>query len=78
MARISVRFLLLAFTAGMVGTAGAALAQSAQKASDALIPLTVELGDVSLTKLPFIIAADNGIYEKNGLKVSQFITPAAA
>jgi NitT/TauT family transport system substrate-binding protein len=40
--------------------------------------LTVELGDVSLTKLPFIVAADTGIYERNGLAVSQFITPAAA
>ena len=55
---------------------GAASAQ--EKASDKLIPLTVELGDVSLTKLPFIMAADNGIYERNGLKVSQFIAPAAA
>jgi NitT/TauT family transport system substrate-binding protein len=51
-------------------------ARSQEKA--ALIPLTVELGDVSLTKLPFIVAADNGIYERNGLKVSQFITPSAA
>jgi ABC-type nitrate/sulfonate/bicarbonate transport system substrate-binding protein len=50
--------------------AGAAFAQ--EKA------VTVELGDVSLTKLPFIMAADNGIYEKNGLKVTQFITPGAA
>jgi NitT/TauT family transport system substrate-binding protein len=40
--------------------------------------LTVELGDVSLTKLPFIVAADTGIYERNGLTVSQFITPSAA
>jgi NitT/TauT family transport system substrate-binding protein len=40
--------------------------------------LTVELGDVSLTKLPFIMAADYGIYEKNGLKIRQYITPSAA
>ncbi len=40
--------------------------------------LTVELGDVSLTKLPFIMAADYGIYERNGLKVRQYITPSAA
>ncbi len=33
---------------------------------------------MSLTKLPFIVAADNGIYERNGLKVDQFITPSAA
>src|SRR5579862_3152010 len=55
---------------------GAASAQ--EKAADKLIPVTVELGDVSLTKLPFIMAADNGIYERNGLKVSQYITPGAA
>ena len=40
--------------------------------------LTVELGDVSLTKLPFIMAADYGIYEKNNLKIRQYITPSAA
>jgi NitT/TauT family transport system substrate-binding protein len=55
---------------------GAARAQ--EKVADKLVPLTVELGDVSLTKLPFIMAADNGIYERNGLKVSQFITLGAA
>ncbi len=47
-------------------------------AQDAPLPVSVELGDVSLTKLPFIVAADNGIYERNGLKVDQFITPSAA
>jgi NitT/TauT family transport system substrate-binding protein len=63
--------ILLLAVAGLAvpGTAGA---------QDRLIPVTVELGDVSLTKLPFIMAADAGIYEKNGLKVSQFITPGAA
>lgn len=45
------------------------------RAQDAL---SVELGDVSLTKLPFIMAADYGIYERNGLQVRQYITPAAA
>jgi NitT/TauT family transport system substrate-binding protein len=80
MTRISLRLMLLAVTAGVLGMSGAAVAQNNQdkKAAETLIPVTVELGDVSLTKLPFIIAADNGIYEKNGLKVSQFITPSAA
>jgi NitT/TauT family transport system substrate-binding protein len=55
---------------------GAAFAQD--KTAAELIPVTVELGDVSLTKLPFIMAADNGIYQRNGLAVSQFITPSAA
>ncbi|HLH98890.1 MAG TPA: ABC transporter substrate-binding protein [Xanthobacteraceae bacterium] len=57
---------------------GTIRAQEKPAAGGALTPLTVELGDVSLTKLPFIMAADNGIYEKNGLKVSQYITPGAA
>ena len=38
----------------------------------------VALGDVSLQKVPYIIAADAGIYAKNGLDVHQFITPRAA
>jgi NitT/TauT family transport system substrate-binding protein len=42
------------------------------------LALTVELGDVSATKLPFIVAAENGIYARNGLQVTQFITPSAA
>jgi NitT/TauT family transport system substrate-binding protein len=49
-----------------------------QEKADKLVPVTVELGDVSLTKLPFIMAADNGIYARNGLNVSQFISPGAA
>jgi NitT/TauT family transport system substrate-binding protein len=62
-------FLVLA---GATGWPGAAVAQQ-----DASV-LTVELGDVSLTKLPFIMAADYGIYEKNNLKIRQYITPSAA
>jgi len=42
------------------------------------LSVTVSLGDVSLTKLPFIMAADYGIYERNGLKVRVFISPSAA
>src|SRR5437016_3961150 len=41
-------------------------AQSASPQGDVL-PLTVELGDVSLTKLPFVMAAETGIYRRNGL-----------
>lgn len=43
-----------------------------------LIPVDVSLGDVSINKVPFLVAADNGFYEKNGLEVHQFITPGAA
>jgi NitT/TauT family transport system substrate-binding protein len=48
------------------------------RAQDKLLPITVELGDVSLTKLPFVMAAEAGIYRRNGLEVKQFITPNAA
>ena len=50
----------------------------AARAQEQLLPLTVELGDVSLTKLPFVMAAEAGIYRRNGLEVKQFITPNAA
>jgi NitT/TauT family transport system substrate-binding protein len=50
----------------------------AARAQDTGMTLTVELGDVSATKLPFIMAAESGIYARNGLTVTQFITPGAA
>jgi len=46
--------------------------------AQAPLSLSVELGDVSLTKLPFVMAAEAGIYRRNGLEVRQFITPRAA
>jgi ABC-type nitrate/sulfonate/bicarbonate transport system substrate-binding protein len=33
------------------------------------IPLKVEMGDVSINKIPFLIALDEGLYEKYGLDV---------
>jgi len=47
-------------------------------AADKPAQIDVALGDVSLQKVPYLIAADAGIYEKNGLRVHQFITPRAA
>src|SRR5215813_2528490 len=47
-------------------------------AAEKTIPLDVALGDVSLNKVAFLIAADAGIYARNGLDVHQFITPGAA
>src|SRR5258705_13478764 len=47
-------------------------------AQDKPLPLEVGLGDVSLNKLMFVIAAETGIYKKNGLDVAQFISPSAA
>ncbi len=58
----------------IVGVATSCPAQAPQT----LTPVTVELGDVSLTKLPILLAADNGIFERNGLKVDIFVTPSAA
>jgi len=48
------------------------------QAQDGLLAVSVELGDVSLTKLPFVLAAEAGIYKRNGLEVQQYITPRAA
>src|SRR5215467_14361624 len=53
-------------------------AASPSFAADKLTSVDVALGDVSLNKVPFLIAADAGIYAKNGLDVHQFITPGAA
>ena len=42
------------------------------------IRIRVRLGDVSLNKLIFVIAQEEGIYQKNGLEIEQYITPRAA
>ncbi|MBF8305212.1 MAG: hypothetical protein HW398_400 [Acidobacteria bacterium] len=42
------------------------------------IRIRVSLGDVSLNKLIFVIAQEEGIYKKNGLEIEQYITPRAA
>ena len=54
------------------------LAAGPLHAADKPISLEVALGDVSLNKVSFLIAADAGIYQRNGLDVHQFITPGAA
>jgi NitT/TauT family transport system substrate-binding protein len=79
--RVSIlrRFLCFALAAcPLMGLSAARAQGNKPENADNLIPVSVELGDVSLTKLPFIMAADNGIYQRDGLKVSQFITPSAA
>ena len=69
MASMHRRIALIALIA--IGLTTSALAQ--QK-----IPLRVRLGDVSINKVPFVVAFEEGIYEKNGLDVDQFISPGAA
>jgi len=54
------------------------LAALPSHAADKLTAVDVALGDVSLNKVPFLIAADTDIYARNGLDVHQFITPTAA
>jgi len=51
---------------------------AAPRAHAQLLPISIELGDVSLTKLPFVMAAEAGIYRRNGLDAKQYITPRAA
>jgi NitT/TauT family transport system substrate-binding protein len=60
------------------GFALACVAALPSRAAAPLTPLDVALGDVSLNKVSFLIAADAGIYARNGLEVHQFITPGAA
>jgi NitT/TauT family transport system substrate-binding protein len=60
------------------GLALACLAALPSRAAAPLTSLDVALGDVSLNKVSFLIAADAGIYARNGLDVHQYITPGAA
>jgi NitT/TauT family transport system substrate-binding protein len=63
------RFLLI-----LVATASAVVASRAED----LTRIDVALGDVSLNKVAFLVAADNGIYAKYDLNIHQFITKNAA
>jgi NitT/TauT family transport system substrate-binding protein len=56
----------------------ALLAPAAASAADQPIRIEVRLGDVSLNKWMYLVAADTGIYARNGIEVTQFITPRAA
>lgn len=62
----------------VIATALSLCALQPAAAADRLVTLEVALGDVSLNKVPFLMAADTGIYARNGLDVRQFITPGAA
>lgn len=65
------------FTAAALFACTMGVAQ-AQGAKSDLLSVDLSLGDVSLNKVAFLVAADNGIYGKNGLKVRQFVTADAA
>ena len=66
------------FKAAALLMALAAFQPWSASAQDGLLSLSVELGDVSVTKLPFVMAAEAGLYRRNGLTVKQYITPRAA
>lgn len=57
--------------------AGALLSVSGAQAAEPMTSVDVALGDVSMNKVPFLIAADAGIYARNGLDVHQFLNPEA-
>jgi len=46
--------------------------------ADDLVKLKLLLGDVSMNKLPFVLAFDEGIYERNGLDVTPMFTRGSA
>lgn len=47
------------------------LALAPAAAAERLVPLDVDMGDISLNKVAYLIADDAGIYAKNGLDVRQ-------
>ena len=55
------------FGATFLAAVAAIAPVAAPSAQAQLLPISIELGDVSLTKLPFVMAAEAGIYRRNGL-----------
>ena len=53
----------------LIGLAGLATAAPANVRAQAKIPVKVEMGDVSINKIPFLMALDEGIFDKSGLDV---------
>ncbi len=61
----------------LVAVALAVLSQGAARAQGASTELKLLLGDVSLNKLPFVLAYDEGIFTNNGLDVTPLFTPGS-
>jgi len=57
----------------LVAVAAAVWAAASLFSSDDYLPLRVELGTRSLSKLPFFVALDQGLYKKYGLDVSVYM-----
>jgi NitT/TauT family transport system substrate-binding protein len=62
--------------AALLGISALVIASSLH-AAGTLTDINFMMGDVSVNKVPFLIAADRGIYTENGLNVHQFITKGA-
>lgn len=59
------------YVPGFIAACALAVAMPANaNADEPLVELDLLLGDVSLNKLPFVMAFDEGIYERNGLAVT--------
>lgn len=68
------RLLALVVASALSSACGAATSTPAATP----VSVDVALGDVSINKVPFLVAADAGLYATHGLDVHQFITPGAA
>ncbi|MGH7554926.1 MAG: ABC transporter substrate-binding protein, partial [Longimicrobiales bacterium] len=67
-----------AFVLVLAAITTAACGAASSTPAEARVSVDVSLGDVSINKVPFLVAADAGLYAKHGLDVHQFITPNAA
>ena len=71
--RIRVPSTRLACICGLILISAAAVplrAQQAPQAQQKKFPIIVRLSDVSINKIPFLVALDQGLYDKNGLDVT--------
>jgi len=68
--RIRVPSTRLACICGLILISAAAVPLRAQQAPEKKIPIIVRLSDVSINKIPFLVAYDQGLYDKHGLDVT--------
>jgi len=60
----------LAGLAALMALSAASAPVWAQQAQQRKIPIIVRMSDVSINKIPFLVALDQGLYDKNGLEVT--------
>ena len=69
---------IMRFMRGFVLAALALTSLVPSSVGQQLTRVDVSLGDVSINKVPFLVAADQGLYAKYGLEVHQTISAGAA